>query len=136
MLKFGSKAPFLVTYTVYHAMLPAIASAFFRCAFSFYLFLRIKALNHVLHHSPKTAFVGSCTVPSFSPSLQQPSTMLRRGLTTGPQMSADLKSTVKKLIDENQVMVFSKTYCPYCNKVKSLKISTVFYVILSDNADI
>ena len=32
-------------------------------------------------------------------------------------MSADAKSNVKKLIDENPVMIFSKTYCPYCVKV-------------------
>ncbi|KAF3855764.1 hypothetical protein F7725_016487 [Dissostichus mawsoni] len=32
----------------------------------------------------------------------------------------DLKSQIQLLIDSNQVMVFSKSYCPYCVKVKDL----------------
>uniref|UniRef100_A0A674N9H9 thioredoxin-disulfide reductase (NADPH) n=1 Tax=Takifugu rubripes TaxID=31033 RepID=A0A674N9H9_TAKRU len=32
----------------------------------------------------------------------------------------DLKSRIQQLIDSNQVMVFSKSYCPYCVKVKDL----------------
>lgn len=31
----------------------------------------------------------------------------------------DLKSRIQQLIDSNQVMVFSKSYCPYCVKVRS-----------------
>jgi glutaredoxin 3 len=34
------------------------------------------------------------------------------------QMSA--KSLVESLIQANAVMVFSKSYCPYCNKAKAL----------------
>ena len=29
-------------------------------------------------------------------------------------------STARELIDQNTLMVFSKSYCPYCKKVKSL----------------
>uniref|UniRef100_A0A7N8YA67 thioredoxin-disulfide reductase (NADPH) n=1 Tax=Mastacembelus armatus TaxID=205130 RepID=A0A7N8YA67_9TELE len=32
----------------------------------------------------------------------------------------ELKSRIQQLIDSNQVMVFSKSYCPYCVKVKDL----------------
>ncbi|XP_063766919.1 thioredoxin reductase 3 isoform X1 [Eleginops maclovinus] len=32
----------------------------------------------------------------------------------------ELKSQIQLLIDSNQVMVFSKSYCPYCVKVKDL----------------
>uniref|UniRef100_A0A8C3AA57 thioredoxin-disulfide reductase (NADPH) n=1 Tax=Cyclopterus lumpus TaxID=8103 RepID=A0A8C3AA57_CYCLU len=32
----------------------------------------------------------------------------------------ELKSQIQQLIDSNQVMVFSKSYCPYCVKVKDL----------------
>uniref|UniRef100_A0A8D3DZX6 thioredoxin-disulfide reductase (NADPH) n=1 Tax=Scophthalmus maximus TaxID=52904 RepID=A0A8D3DZX6_SCOMX len=32
----------------------------------------------------------------------------------------ELKSRIQQLIDSNQVMVFSKSYCPYCIKVKDL----------------
>ncbi|XP_070758342.1 thioredoxin reductase 3 isoform X3 [Enoplosus armatus] len=32
----------------------------------------------------------------------------------------ELKSRIRQLIDSNQVVVFSKSYCPYCVKVKDL----------------
>ncbi|KAM9361722.1 thioredoxin reductase 3 [Symphorus nematophorus] len=32
----------------------------------------------------------------------------------------ELKTRIQQLIDSNQVMVFSKSYCPYCVKVKDL----------------
>lgn len=32
----------------------------------------------------------------------------------------DLKSLIKEYIDQNKVMIFSKTTCPYCQKVKQL----------------
>ncbi|CAL8335853.1 unnamed protein product [Merluccius merluccius] len=32
----------------------------------------------------------------------------------------ELKSRIQQLIDSNQVMLFSKSYCPYCLKVKDL----------------
>lgn len=34
--------------------------------------------------------------------------------------SGSLKSQVQAYIGNNKVMVFSKSYCPYCNKVKEL----------------
>ncbi|CAG8750347.1 10287_t:CDS:2 [Dentiscutata erythropus] len=33
-------------------------------------------------------------------------------------MSDEIKSNVEKAIAENHVMVFSKSYCPYCNRTK------------------
>uniref|UniRef100_A0A4W6FHE0 thioredoxin-disulfide reductase (NADPH) n=1 Tax=Lates calcarifer TaxID=8187 RepID=A0A4W6FHE0_LATCA len=33
---------------------------------------------------------------------------------------SELKSRIQQLIDSNQVVVFSKSYCPYCVKVKDL----------------
>lgn len=34
-------------------------------------------------------------------------------------MSEAAKQKAQKLIDENAVMVFSKSYCPYCTATKS-----------------
>ncbi|AAW43119.2 hypothetical protein CNBD4970 [Cryptococcus deneoformans B-3501A] len=36
-----------------------------------------------------------------------------------PNMTADVKSLVDKAIADNKVVVFSKTYCPYCKRAKS-----------------
>ncbi|KLO07698.1 glutaredoxin-1 [Schizopora paradoxa] len=33
---------------------------------------------------------------------------------------ADIKERVDKIIEENKVAVFSKSYCPYCMKAKKL----------------
>ncbi|KAF9096693.1 hypothetical protein BGX29_007285 [Mortierella sp. GBA35] len=35
-------------------------------------------------------------------------------------MAAALKTKIDKVIAENAVVVFSKTYCPYCTKAKNL----------------
>lgn len=32
----------------------------------------------------------------------------------------DLKSLIKEYIDQNKVMIFSKTTCPYCQKVSEI----------------
>ncbi|XP_068598034.1 thioredoxin reductase 3 [Brachionichthys hirsutus] len=37
-----------------------------------------------------------------------------------PPVENDLKKRIKQLIDSNQVMVFSKSYCPYCLQVKDI----------------
>ena len=34
-------------------------------------------------------------------------------------MSATARVVIDKAIENNKVMVFSKTYCPYCAKTKS-----------------
>jgi glutaredoxin 3 len=34
-------------------------------------------------------------------------------------MASTIRDTVKKLISDNPVMVFSKSYCPYCAKAKA-----------------
>ena len=65
--------------------------------------------------SPGSAYVVSSRVPALSAA--GPRIMLRGGLSSTTKMNADLKGTVKKLIDDNAVMVFSKTHCPYCAKV-------------------
>ncbi|CUM65685.1 uncharacterized protein PRCAT00003333001 [Priceomyces carsonii] len=35
-------------------------------------------------------------------------------------VSAETKNEIEKLIESNKVMVFSKTYCPYCTLTKDL----------------
>lgn len=35
-------------------------------------------------------------------------------------MAAAAKTKAQKIIDENNVVVFSKSYCPYCKATKSL----------------
>lgn len=35
-------------------------------------------------------------------------------------ISLEIKNEVTSLINENKVMVFSKSYCPYCNDTKNL----------------
>ncbi|KAI6365546.1 hypothetical protein MCOR25_005320 [Pyricularia grisea] len=48
------------------------------------------------------------------------STFFRRLFyTTTPAMSEAAKQKAQKLIDENAVMVFSKSYCPYCTATKT-----------------
>ncbi|KAF4527392.1 hypothetical protein B566_EDAN016097 [Ephemera danica] len=39
---------------------------------------------------------------------------------TGKRGAAEATAFVDKLIQENQVMVFSKSFCPFCDKVKAL----------------
>ena len=42
-------------------------------------------------------------------------------------ISMSAKDTAEKLIKDNKVMVFSKTYCPYCKKAKEelTKLTTI-----------
>ncbi|KAK0754489.1 thioredoxin-like protein [Schizothecium vesticola] len=40
--------------------------------------------------------------------------------TTSPTMSEAAQEKVKQLIADNGVVVFSKTYCPYCQNTKRL----------------
>ena len=35
-------------------------------------------------------------------------------------MKVDGSESVKEMIDGNKVMVFSKSYCPFCTKAKNL----------------
>lgn len=60
-------------------------------------------------------------------------------------VSSDVKTKAQTYIDENPVMVFSKSYCPYCNAAKALlresganfkaieldQMGSMFYSILS-----
>ncbi|ORY20708.1 thioredoxin-like protein [Naematelia encephala] len=40
--------------------------------------------------------------------------------TTSPEMSASVKQLVDSSIADNKVVVFSKTYCPYCRRAKQI----------------
>ncbi|KAK4461007.1 thioredoxin-like protein [Cladorrhinum samala] len=40
--------------------------------------------------------------------------------TTTPAMSEAAQKKAQQLIDENAVVVFSKSYCPYCNNTKRI----------------
>ncbi|KAF9284372.1 glutaredoxin [Mortierella alpina] len=40
--------------------------------------------------------------------------------TLTPEMAAQIKTRVDEIIANNKVVVFSKTYCPYCTKAKNL----------------
>ncbi|KAH6626700.1 thioredoxin-like protein [Chaetomium sp. MPI-SDFR-AT-0129] len=47
--------------------------------------------------------------------------IFRRLFGSTPTATMDAaKVKAQQLIDDNAVMVFSKSYCPYCNKAKSL----------------
>ncbi|CAI2382721.1 unnamed protein product [Moneuplotes crassus] len=39
---------------------------------------------------------------------------------SGSPSKGMMKSSVDELIDTNPVMIFSKSYCPFCNKAKQL----------------
>lgn len=47
------------------------------------------------------------------------------------------KEKVQKIIDENAVAVFSKSYCPYCRASKALltELGANFYVVELDQVD-
>jgi len=52
-------------------------------------------------------------------------------------VSAATKTKVEKIIEENPVAVFSKSYCPYCRATKTTLTETgaKFYVIELDQVD-
>ncbi|XP_048858389.1 thioredoxin reductase 3 [Brienomyrus brachyistius] len=60
---------------------------------------------------------------------------------TGAGERGELKARIKELIDTNQVLIFSKSYCPYCNKVKDLfnelnvKYSALELDLMDDGSD-
>ncbi|KAG9242344.1 putative glutaredoxin [Calycina marina] len=47
------------------------------------------------------------------------------------------KAKAQKIIDENAVAVFSKSYCPYCKDTKSLlnDLGAKYYIIELDQVD-
>jgi glutaredoxin 3 len=47
------------------------------------------------------------------------------------------KIKAQSIIDENKVVVFSKSYCPYCKSTKSLltSLDAPFYVLELDQVD-
>ena len=49
-------------------------------------------------------------------------------------MASSVRLAVQQLIDNNVVMVFSKTFCPYCVKVKDLfnRLGVSFQVVELD----
>ncbi|OLY82090.1 Glutaredoxin-1 [Smittium mucronatum] len=44
---------------------------------------------------------------------------MNSSLKMSPQSIQDMKAIVDPKIDQNKVMVFSKSYCPYCSSAKS-----------------
>jgi glutaredoxin 3 len=47
------------------------------------------------------------------------STFFRRLFSSAPPINmSQAKETVQKYIDDNRVIVFSKSYCPYCRQAK------------------
>ncbi|XP_023682624.1 thioredoxin reductase 3 [Paramormyrops kingsleyae] len=60
---------------------------------------------------------------------------------TGACERGNLKARIKELIDTNQVLIFSKSYCPYCKKVKDLfselnvKYSALELDLMDDGSD-
>ena len=57
------------------------------------------------------------------------------GNQSNPQEMADAKKYVEDLINEHTVMVFSKSYCPYCDMAKkALKaVNANFHVVEIEN---
>ncbi|KAH6658224.1 putative glutaredoxin [Truncatella angustata] len=51
-----------------------------------------------------------------------------------PEVMASAKEKAQKIIDDNAVAVFSKSYCPYCSATKSLlsSLDAKFYAIELD----
>merc|ERR1711916_367468 len=41
-------------------------------------------------------------------------------ITTAAETRAQIETTIKHLIRRNHILVFSKSYCPYCKRVKAL----------------
>ncbi|KAG0047348.1 hypothetical protein BGZ83_007572 [Gryganskiella cystojenkinii] len=52
-----------------------------------------------------------------------------------PEMAAAIKKRVDELIASNDIVVFSKSYCPYCTKAKNLLtlLEAKFIAIELDN---
>ncbi|CAG8745662.1 8782_t:CDS:2 [Cetraspora pellucida] len=52
-------------------------------------------------------------------------------------MSDDIRSDVEKVIAENHVVIFSKSYCPYCNRAKQTldQLGTNYVAWELDNMD-
>lgn len=46
--------------------------------------------------------------------------LTRSFATTSPAAMSAAKTKAQSIIDENSVVVFSKSYCPYCRATKSL----------------
>ncbi|GJC87135.1 glutaredoxin [Colletotrichum liriopes] len=56
---------------------------------------------------------------------------------TSPANMAATKQKVQQLIDDNKVVVFSKSYCPYCRQTKSVldELNTDYTVLELDQID-
>ncbi|KAF9957170.1 glutaredoxin [Mortierella alpina] len=57
--------------------------------------------------------------------------------TLTPEMAAQIKTRVDNIIADNLVVVFSKTYCPYCTKAKNLlaQLKANAHVVELDNEE-
>lgn len=56
-----------------------------------------------------------------------PMTFGKKALTASMLSMSSAKDSAEKYIKDNKVMVFSKTYCPYCKKAKEelSKLTTI-----------
>ncbi|KAK6218616.1 Glutaredoxin [Colletotrichum higginsianum IMI 349063] len=56
---------------------------------------------------------------------------------TSPANMAATKQKVQQLIDDNKVVIFSKSYCPYCRQTKSTldELNTDYTVLELDQID-
>ncbi|KAH7031787.1 putative GRX1-glutaredoxin [Linnemannia elongata] len=54
-----------------------------------------------------------------------------------PEMAAAIKTKVDAIIAENAIVVFSKSYCPYCTKAKKLleKLGAKAFILELDNIE-
>ena len=71
------------------------------------VYLLFTHLPYARHQTAKLSFLRTLTRPFF-------------GRSTSPASMSSAKSKAQKIIDENSVVVFSKSYCPYCRATKSL----------------
>lgn len=61
----------------------------------------------------------------------------KKGPVEPVDMNGELAQLVKKMISDDKVVIFSKTYCPYCTMAKEVfkKIDYKFTAIELDNRD-
>ena len=61
----------------------------------------------------------------------------RTGQDLTPQLTGAVKERIKELILGNTIVIFSKSYCPFCMKVKALfaqlgaqQVYFIFFILL------
>lgn len=96
---------------------------------------RIVTEIHKLRHT-QTFIAAFCEYRYNLPIIAFFQTLKRAffGTPITPEIMSAAKSKAQKIIDENAVAVFSKSYCPYCRATKSLlsEKHAKYYVIELD----